>query len=298
MKSNFLLNAAFVIAVGCFSLGAAPVMNCPSNIVVDCTDASKPVEFKATATDDAGREIPVVCSPESGTIFALGLHRVVCTARDDRGNTSRCTFFVEVEDVKPPTLLCPSNVTVQATSSEGAVVGWRGAGAIDDCGPVSTVTCRPPSGSVFPLGRTPVTCIASDAAGNFDHCTFLVVVLPPPPLRITRSESNNTVILNWAGNQVLQEVPELRPTLPWRDSTLPVVDDGDEHIVNWPNTGRTHFFRVRSIPFPDTRDTDDDGVLDSRDRCPNTPAGATVDAFGCSPWDSSASLFSSGKSAA
>jgi hypothetical protein len=34
---------------------------------------------------------------------------------------------------------------------------------------------------------------------------------------------------------------------------------------------------------PGTTDSDNDGVLDTADRCPNTPAGATVDAVGCTP---------------
>ncbi len=284
MKRIYVLISAFAFASGLSSSAAAPVINCPSNIVVDCAKASDPVEFKVTATDDAGGDVPVVCSPESGTIFSLGLHRIVCSTRDERGNTSRCTFFVEVEDTKPPTLICPSNVTVQATSAEGAIVNWR-ASATDDCSRASSVTCRPQPDSVFPPGRTPVTCVANDAAGNFEQCTFLVIVLPPPALQITRSESNNAVILNWAGNQALQETPELRPDLLWRDSTLPVNDNGGQLSVRWPNTGRTHFFRLRQIPFPDTRDTDGDGVLDSGDRCPNTPAGTPVDVFGCSAID-------------
>jgi hypothetical protein len=32
----------------------------------------------------------------------------------------------------------------------------------------------------------------------------------------------------------------------------------------------------------DQRDSDSDGVPDSRDQCPNTPAGAITDASGCS----------------
>ena len=39
------------------------------------------------------------------------------------------------------------------------------------------------------------------------------------------------------------------------------------------------------IPFgpgkPRWVDTDGDGVADGMDRCPNTPAGATVDSYGC-----------------
>ena len=282
--SCYWLNTAFLILFGFSSFATASVINCPSNIVIDCSKASDPVDFKATARDDAGRDLPVICVPPPGTVFTLGLHRVVCTARDERLSTLSCTFFVEVEDTAPPTLTCPSNIVTQAVSTEGTTVGWRPS-ATDDCSPAVSITCQPRSGSLFPVGRTPVSCIAKDASGNDEHCTFLVIVLPPPPLRITQSESNNAVILKWAGEQVLQETPELRPGLPWRDSTLPVSNDDGELSVNWPNTGRTHFFRLRPVPFPDTRDTDGDGVLDSRDRCPNTPPGTPVDAFGCSAID-------------
>jgi peptidase M23-like protein/HYR domain-containing protein len=284
MKRLHLLYAGFVFMAAFSAFAAAPVMDCSSNIVIDCTKASEPVDFGVTARDDAGRPLPVVCSPESGTVFALGLHRVGCTATDARGNSSSCTFFVEVEDTTPPTLTCPSNIVTQAISALGTAIGWR-VSITDDCGPGASVTCTPRSGSVFPIGRTPVNCVARDVAGNFDQCSFLVIVLPPPPLRITRSESNNAVILRWAGNQVLQETPELQPGLPWRDSTLPVSNDEGELSVNWPSTGRTHFFRLRPIPFPNTRDTDGDGVLDSDDRCPNTPPGTPVDMFGCSAID-------------
>ncbi|HMB69104.1 MAG TPA: OmpA family protein [bacterium] len=37
-----------------------------------------------------------------------------------------------------------------------------------------------------------------------------------------------------------------------------------------------------TLRFPESRDDDRDGILDSRDACPGTPAGALVDASGCS----------------
>jgi hypothetical protein len=43
-----------------------------------------------------------------------------------------------------------------------------------DCG--INVVCEPPSGSVFPVGTTPVTCTAIDSAGNTNTCTFSVTV--------------------------------------------------------------------------------------------------------------------------
>jgi hypothetical protein len=48
--------------------------------------------------------------------------------------------------------------------------------------------CNPPSGSVFAIGKTPVTCKATDASGNSSQGTFIVKVivawsglLPPVP---------------------------------------------------------------------------------------------------------------------
>jgi hypothetical protein len=38
------------------------------------------------------------------------------------------------------------------------------------------VVCNPPSGSVFPVGTTTVTCTATDAAGNSASCSFNVTV--------------------------------------------------------------------------------------------------------------------------
>ena len=53
-------------------------------------------------------------------------------------------------------------------------------------------------------------------------------------------------------------------------------------------TSNDMFFTIMggiSYSFLTEYDTDDDGVIDSDDRCPNTPAGIKVDEFGC-PLDS------------
>jgi uncharacterized protein YjbI with pentapeptide repeats len=43
----------------------------------------------------------------------------------------------------------------------------------------ATVTCAPPSGSVFPIGTTTVGCTATDTHGNTASASFLVVVSAP-----------------------------------------------------------------------------------------------------------------------
>jgi HYR domain len=47
--------------------------------------------------------------------------------------------------------------------------------ATDNC-PGVTVMCNPPSGVMFPVGTTTVTCTATDASHNTTQCTFPVTV--------------------------------------------------------------------------------------------------------------------------
>ena len=51
--------------------------------------------------------------------------------------------------------------------------------------PVS-VTCDPASGTRFPVGATRVSCTATDALGQGAACTFVLRVLRPPMLGVTR----------------------------------------------------------------------------------------------------------------
>jgi hypothetical protein len=57
----------------------------------------------------------------------------------------------------------------------GAVVTFA-VNAADNVG-VTSVSCDHNSGSVFPIGHTSVTCVASDAAGNRTSATFGVDVV-------------------------------------------------------------------------------------------------------------------------
>jgi hypothetical protein len=51
----------------------------------------------------------------------------------------------------------------------------------DDVGGNITISCDPPSGSVFPVGDTEVQCSATDEAGNTGTESFTVTVNPPSP---------------------------------------------------------------------------------------------------------------------
>jgi hypothetical protein len=66
-------------------------------------------------------------------------------------------------------------MTVNATMPEGAVVNFE-THASDNVG-VASFSCSWTSGSVFPVGKTTVSCSATDAAGNPATASFDVTVL-------------------------------------------------------------------------------------------------------------------------
>ncbi len=97
---------------------------------------------------------------------------------DDSGNPSQPDARqVTLLDKSPPVFSgVPGPITVEATSSEGAVVTYTPPTAIDVVSGSVPVTCEPPSGSLFPLGSTTVTCTASDGSGNSASESFSVTV--------------------------------------------------------------------------------------------------------------------------
>ena len=62
---------------------------------------------------------------------------------------------------------------MNATSPAGATVAYS-ASATDNLDPSPTLSCVPPSGSVFPIGTTTVNCTATDHAGNSATGSFTV----------------------------------------------------------------------------------------------------------------------------
>ena len=107
-----------------------------------------------------------------GDVLAAGATVNTGTGRD----FTVAKFGFGSVDVTPPTLLLPTTIVVDATGPAGATVTYT-VSATDDMDPNPVVICSPPSGSVFPLLASTVSCTATDATGNTATGTFQVVVL-------------------------------------------------------------------------------------------------------------------------
>lgn len=157
-----------------------PVLTVPSGIATQTTSpAGIAVTFVATAHDFIDGDVPVTCTPASGSVFPIGVTTVVCVSGDTHQNLSASYFDVTVNlvegDTTPPVLTLPGTITREATLPGGATVSFV-ATAFDDVDGDRPVTCTPASGSLFALGTTTVACSASDTSSNTTSGSFLVVV--------------------------------------------------------------------------------------------------------------------------
>jgi hypothetical protein len=132
-----------------------------------------------SADDNLDPNPAIGCTPAAGSIFPLGLTTVNCLATDASGNTATGSFTVTLTGGTPPVIVAPRGVREEATGPAGAIVSFV-VTASDAAGSVSVV-CTPPSGSMFPLGITLVTCTATNSAGTSTARLKVAVVDTTPP---------------------------------------------------------------------------------------------------------------------
>jgi 6-phosphogluconolactonase (cycloisomerase 2 family) len=174
----------------------APTLNCQADIVVnnepDKCGAVANFNLPMVSDNCPGVGIPS-CNPPSGTFFPIGATTVTCTVTDSSQNQGQCSFKVTVKDVQPPQITCPSDkIVVTGKPCDASVlVTYPAPMATDNC-PNVNVICVPPSGALFPVGTTTVTCVATDGGGNIAFCSFKVTVYD---VRVQDDANPNNVIL-------------------------------------------------------------------------------------------------------
>ncbi|MEO8086333.1 MAG: T9SS type A sorting domain-containing protein [Bacteroidota bacterium] len=142
---------------------AAAISACPLDI--DQCDNDIATWTDPTATGDPAAT--VVCSPLSGSSFPPGTSSVMCTATNDCGAPSICTFNVTINE-SPVIGTCPGDIT-----SCNPIVTFTDPAATGT--PTPAVVCSPPSGSSFLTGTTIVNCDATNSCG-ISSCSFNVTI--------------------------------------------------------------------------------------------------------------------------
>lgn len=154
-----------------------PTIHCPASIVVsnEPNQCGAVVYYGAISASDNCVAPSITASIPSGSFFPVGTTTVTCTAFDAVSNSATCSFTVTVKDVQPPTIACPPDQTIHFPRAKTLAIGVS---ASDNCPGVTLQTEVPPD-SLFPVGDTLVTALATDHAGNTAYCGFHVRIVPP-----------------------------------------------------------------------------------------------------------------------
>lgn len=149
---------------------------CPANIIIgnDIDQCGAVVSYGAPG----GTCTNVTCAASSGSFFPVGSTRVTCS---DPAASSSCSFNITVDDLQPPVLTCPADVSQTLPPGvPSGPVNFPDPTVADNCPGVGLPTCVPPSGSIFPgETTTPVSCTALDGSQNTGNCGFNVTLGAP-----------------------------------------------------------------------------------------------------------------------
>ena len=188
--SNFWNQRKYIIEVPCGTTGGGLQVSCdlnidPAQLTVEGTNdiTGNIVDWTPPTgtTDCPGGVVTVeqIQGPMSGDFleaWVTGNHVVRYRVTDACGNEEICTTVINVVGMAGEFINCPNDITVDATSSSGAVVVY-------DMPSISPSTCPPvnltvvegfPSGSEFPVGTTQVT-ITSLLGGSLAHCQLTII---------------------------------------------------------------------------------------------------------------------------
>ena len=187
------------------------------------------------ASDNCQPELPSPSQdPKPASLLPVGQHTLRISTTDNNGNTGEAEVLFTVVDPSPVTIVCPRDIVVPCTTTNGAVVEFT-VRAFTTYETNVAVVSTPPSGSLFPVGTTIVTNVATSLAGNTATCTFKVTVVCER--RVTVQRTQEGLVLSWPAGGVLEQAPSV--TGPWQ----PVPNATSPYTVRI--THQRLFYRVR-----------------------------------------------------
>ncbi len=203
-----------------------------------------------SASDDVG-VVDFFCDTTSGSAFGVGDTAVTCTAVDTVGQADYGSFTVRVSsapDATAPVVTVPGDITVPATSADGALVSYVVTAEDDLEGPVnpdcvndsSVAVASVASEALFPVGATTISCTAIDTNGNAGYGSFTVTVekapAGPPTIKSDLADYPPGALVtlrgaNWQPGEVVRIDVNDDYGQTWR-WTVDVTADADGKIID------------------------------------------------------------------
>ena len=117
-------------------------------------------------------------SPTIGQIFTDN-YSVSFFAVDSTGNVSTCSFNVDLLDVNPPSVVCPTDKTRDLDQNCILVLpDYSNELIISDlCSPIESIIQIPSADTVLNIiGQQAITYFITDSSGNIETCTFNLLI--------------------------------------------------------------------------------------------------------------------------
>ncbi|XP_022087341.1 hyalin-like, partial [Acanthaster planci] len=179
-------NCSFIVEV---QDNEPPTIMCPANQTnatdFRAADVTLPLPDPDSASDNSGQyniTIDVAgttyCVGDSVTFdLATGEHLLQYFITDDAMHNDTCDVYITVIDTEDPQITCPSLEPIRTDPGlDTANVTFDPANVTDNSMLSITPVANPMSGSIFPIGATPVQFNATDESGNTASCMFTVTV--------------------------------------------------------------------------------------------------------------------------
>ena len=177
--------------------GAPIILSCPDDIDLILNTASGVCGVTASwdlpVVDENCDVVSIVGSHSPGDSFPVGVTTVTYVVTDGSGNSSTCSFDVQVVYDFIPSLVCPPDITTDADPNSCLTsVTWE-LPVLDNGCEVGTYISNYEPGDNFPAGTTTVTYTGIDSGGNEFECTFDITVISDGQNTVWECPGNITV---------------------------------------------------------------------------------------------------------
>lgn len=182
-------------------IASPPVANAGPDQTLECNAAFTPITLDGSASQDVNNDpLSFLWSGSFGTLsgeyaeisLPVGQHPVTLSVSDGLYEPVTDEVLITIQDTTPPTIDAGTNVTLEATTMEGA--NYTIMPMVDDlCSEVSL--SQSPSLFYYPLGTTSVTVTATDDSGNSSSDQISITVqdtiapelIPPADITVEAS---------------------------------------------------------------------------------------------------------------
>ncbi len=165
----------------------------PAPVFIAAAECEKQLNWQDPTFSDSCGQIGLSLGSNftQDSLFPIGQTSVLYIVTDASGNSAQCSFLVTVSDTIKPVIVCPSDITADASNSQpldcAALVSFSEPihAPFSDCDSITGISGGLISPDTFPIGTTTLFFSATDFSNNTGTCSFTITVLDLVPPTVT-----------------------------------------------------------------------------------------------------------------